>query len=392
MPKVLRILNRFNLGGPTYNAAYLTKYLYPDFETKLIGGLKDPSEASSEYMLKNLDIDYTIIPEMQRSINPFKDMIAFRKIKEIIKDYKPDIVHTHASKAGSIGRKAAIACNIPVIIHTFHGHVFHSYFSNFKAEIIKNIERKLAQKTNKIVAISDIQKKELVEIYKIAPSNKVEVIPLGFDLDKFTTDTENKRISFRKKYMLANHEVAIGIVGRIVPIKNHKLFLDGFKYVLNNSKQKVKGFIIGDGECKEEIIRYANSLGIKYATDSETDCQLNFTSWIKDIDIAYAGLDIVAMTSFNEGTPVSLIEAQAAEKAIITTDTGGIKNVILPNKTALLVDNNDTKSFSNKLLELTNNEELRKTLSCNGNKYVCNTFNYKRLVNDTKQLYFNLLQ
>ena len=155
MPKVLRILNRFNVGGPTYNAAYLTKYLAPDFETILIGGDKEPDEESSSFITDKLGIKPIIIPELTRSINFKNDKIAYQKIVEIIKEFKPDIVHTHASKAGAIGRLAALNQKVPVIVHTFHGHVFHSYFGVLKTAFYKTIERYLAFKSTKIIAISD---------------------------------------------------------------------------------------------------------------------------------------------------------------------------------------------------------------------------------------------
>ena len=128
MPKVLRIINRFNLGGPTYNAANLTKYMAHDFETKLIGGKHEEGEISSTYINDSLGINYQVLPHLQRSINYKTDKLAYREIKEIIKIFKPDIVHTHASKAGAIGRLAAHNSKVPVIVHTFHGHVFHGYF------------------------------------------------------------------------------------------------------------------------------------------------------------------------------------------------------------------------------------------------------------------------
>ena len=143
MPRILRIINRFNLGGPTYNAAYLTKYMPPHYETLLIGGEKEESEESSAHILNSLDLTSTIIPEMKRSINPLNDYNAYKKIKNIIKEYKPDIVHTHAAKAGTIGRLAAYTSKVPVIVHTFHGHVFHSYFNKAKTSVFKNIERML---------------------------------------------------------------------------------------------------------------------------------------------------------------------------------------------------------------------------------------------------------
>src|SRR6185295_2272303 len=225
MPRVLRIINRLNLGGPTYNAALLTKHLAPEFETLLIAGTKQDSEESSEFIVKNLGISTLAIPEMQREINLSNDRIAYKKIKDIIRDFKPDIVHTHAAKAGTLGRLAADSLKVPVIVHTFHGHVFHSYFNPIKTKIFLNIERYLARKSTGIIAISEKQMYELSEIHRICSPGKIKVIPLGFDLDKFQEDIEMKRKSFRSKYFVDDNEIAIGIIGRLVPVKNHPLFL-----------------------------------------------------------------------------------------------------------------------------------------------------------------------
>src|ERR1035437_2948879 len=221
MPRILRIINRLNLGGPTYNAAYLTKYLAPEFETMLIAGMKEDSEESSEFIVKQMGIEPIYITEMKRSINPAQDYKAYKRIKSIIKEFKPDIVHTHAAKAGTIARLAAKACNVPVIVHTFHGHVFHSYFNSFKTSIFIAIEQYLARKSTKIIAISEHQKKELTKQYHICSESKIAVIPLGFDLERFQENMDLKRKEFRNKYFIDDDEVAIGIIGRLVPIKNH---------------------------------------------------------------------------------------------------------------------------------------------------------------------------
>ena len=144
---VLRIINRFNLGGPTYNAAYLTKYLGDDYETLLVGGSQNETEANSEYIVKSLGIEPMIIAQMHRSINPVLDIEAYNKLKKIIREFRPHIVHTHASKAGALGRRAAFFMNVPVVVHTFHGHVFDSYFSKMQSSFYIRLERQLAKKT-----------------------------------------------------------------------------------------------------------------------------------------------------------------------------------------------------------------------------------------------------
>ena len=393
MPKVLRILNRFNLGGPTFNAAYLAKYLSPDFDTLLVGGSIDKSEESSMFILNNLGLHPFIVEQMKREIDPKNDIEAYYRIKAIIKKYKPDIVHTHASKAGILGRKAAFECKIPVIVHTFHGHVFHSYFNSLQSETFIRIERSLAKKTTRIIAISDIQKDELCNRYKIAGPDKIIVIPLGFDLSRFREDQEKKRMIFRQQFNIGDDEIAIAIVGRLVPVKNHGLFLRSLKYVMENSNKKIRAFIVGDGESKQMIMDLAMNLGIEYSDleKKKTNAPLTFTSWIKDVDYVYSGSDIVALSSLNEGTPVSLIEAQAANKPVISTDVGGIRNIVKPGITAILVSSSDEGEFSRQLLSLVEDSELRNRLSLEGWKNVEDKFHYKRLVNDMKELYFNLL-
>ena len=395
MPKILRIINRFNLGGPTYNAAYLSRYMPDEYETMLVGGEKDDSEDSSEFIVKNLGLNPIIIPEMKREVDLKNDFEAYRKIVALIKEFKPDIVHTHASKAGTIGRLAASNMNVKAIVHTFHGHVFHSYFGKMKTVMYKNIERNLARRSSTIIAISDKQKAELSLMHRICEPSKIKVIPLGFDLTRFTENMDEKRNTFRKKYLLDEDEIAIGIIGRLVPIKNHQLFLEAAKIVLEKTKFKIRFFIIGDGEDRLKIEAKSTELEIPF-TDAmleQKKAPLTFTSWIKDIDVACAGLDIIALTSLNEGTPVSLIEAQAANKPIVSTNVGGIENVVIEGVTALLSHSKtDFVQFAELLLQLTENEIKRNEIGRVGWEHVKNKFHYTRLIRDMASLYDNLLK
>jgi glycosyltransferase involved in cell wall biosynthesis len=394
MPKVLRIINRLNLGGPTFNAAYLTKHLYPEYETMLLSGLKDESEASSEFIVEQLEIEPTYIEGMYRSIHPVLDYQSYKKIRKIIKTYKPDIVHTHAAKAGTLGRLAAIHEKVPVIIHTFHGHVFHSYFNPIKTRLFIEIEKYLANRSTKIIAISEAQKEELSQKFKIAPQDKFEIVQLGFDLSKFQENYFFKREAFRKEFNVDLNVICIAIVGRLVPIKNHFLFLDGIKHLLDNTEKQIKAFIVGDGEDRMLIEQKATQLNIPYNTEKDIvfDKPLIFTSWRKDIDCINAGSDIIVLTSLNEGTPVSLIEAQAANNPIISSRVGGIKDVVIENETALLFDLDKPQDFFKQLLYLVQNDEARSKMGKTGNDYVMKRFHYSRLVSDMKNLYDNLLK
>lgn len=393
MPRVLQVHNRLIVGGPSIIVTALTKYLPPKFDTLMVVGEKEEHEKSAAYLAEQLGIDFITIPEMGRSINPLKDLQAYGKLKKIIKDFKPDVVHTHAAKPGALGRLAASACGVPAIVHTYHGHVFHSYFNRLKSDFYINTERYLASKSHAIIAISEAQRKELVDDFKIAPAEKFRVIPLGLDLDKFQQNEQEKRQIFRKEFGVADDEIAIGIIGRLVPVKNHALFLQAIHYVLQNSRKKIKAFIIGDGETRAELEIKAATLAIPFSihTDKSHQHPLIFTSWRGDIDVINAGLDIVTLTSFNEGTPVSLIEAQAANKPIVSTRVGGIGDIVMEGKTALLANINDKDAFCQHLLNLVEDDNLRYQLGKNSRPYVMQRFSYQRLIVDMSNLYYELL-
>ncbi len=409
MPRVLRIINRFNLGGPTYNAAYLSKYLAPDFETLLVGGQWDESEAGSGHILNALELDPIVIPEMRRNISMSRDRAAYKRIRKLIADFKPDIVHTHASKAGAVGRLAATDAQVPVVLHTFHGHVFHSYFGKVKTNVYKNVERFLAKRSTKIIAISEKQKQELVQEHRICSEDKIEVVPLGFDLDRFQEDLLGKRALFRQIYGLQEDEIAIGIIGRLVPIKDHCTFLKAIDILRKQSKKKIRVFIVGDGESRSTIEEEATRLSIPFNEGPHVNGQglknvavnglsgkngqpiLTFTSWLKEVDIVNAGLDIVALSSLNEGTPVSLIEAQAANKPIVSTQVGGIENVVVPGKTALLSPPADPELLAQNLLRVVEDPDLRRSMGSLGWQHVSEQYHYSRLVKDMSTLYRSLL-
>ena len=218
--------------------------------------------------------------------------------------------------------------------------------------------------------------------------DKVEVIPLGFDLDRFRLKQDIKRTNFRKKYKIESDELAIGIIGRLVSIKNHSLFLKVAVETQLKTDKKLRFLIIGDGELKSSLMEESKQL-INAGEGRRTN--IVFTSWIKDIDEAIAGLDIIVMTSRNEGTPVSLIEAQAGNKAVVTTDVGGIKDIILPNESGFISPSENEPLMTKNLLRIINDMQLRQTMGNSGSKFVKNRFTYQRLADDMDHLYQRLL-
>jgi glycosyltransferase involved in cell wall biosynthesis len=384
MPKVLQIVNRFNLGGLIFTSAYLTKYLAPEYETLLIGGEKDDSEESSLYIMEQLGVKPIVLPELKREINFKNDRLAYKKIRQIIRDFKPDIVHTHASKSGAIGRLAAYHEKVPVIIHTFHGHVFHSYFGFLKTLFYKLIERYLAKISTKIIAISPAQKIELTTQFKISSEAKTDVIPYGFDLQKFTENIEYKRSAFRSKYKIADDKIVVGTIGRLVPIKNHFLFIDIIKELQKRSPGKYIGMIIGDGESREEILQYIRSQCIDFVYQEHKCADMILTSWIKQVDEVYAGLDFALITSLNEGTPVSLIEAQASGTYVLSTNVGGVQDVLIEGKTGSIFSSFTKDEFVEKIISLNQFRPQQEFTDI-----IIERFGYQQMVEKTRVLYEN---
>lgn len=384
--KVVRIINRFNLGGPVYNATFLTKFLGDEFDTTLIGGVPAKGETDAMHILRDHGVEPIVLPSIQRELNPKMDYKAYKKIKRILQEIQPDIVHTHASKAGFLGRYAAIQLGIPVVVHTFHGHVFHSYFGSAKTTFFKKIERYLARKTSGIIAISDLQKKELVETYKISTNEKMKVIPLGFDLEKFTTNKEERRTAVRKEYNIEKDEVAIALVGRLAPIKDHAYFLTIIEQLLEQTKSKIKVFIVGNGSEWDRVASRVDEINNRFGK------KVIMTSWILDISRFNQGMDIMCLTSKNEGTPVSVIEALASGIPVISTDVGGVRDILTDGKSGFVIKRENSETYLQKLRLLVEDESLREDFSKFGKENVIKKYTYHRLVDDMREYYKALLE
>ena len=355
-----------------------------EYETMLVGGSRDETEDSSEFIVESLGLKPTILPEMKRELSVSEDRKAYRKLKELIRDFQPDIVHTHASKAGALGRLAASKMGVRCIVHTFHGHVFHSYFGKIKTRFYLNTERYLAKKSDAIIAISDIQKKELSEEFKIAHPDKFRVINLGFDLSKFYLNQHDKRKEFRQEWSLGS-DLCVAIIGRLVPIKDHIYLFDRIVNIQNKLDQKITLLIVGDGELRSELESYAN-LHL-----DKNKVRVIFTSWIKDVDKVIAGADIITLSSKNEGTPVTLIEAQAGSKPIVSVEVGGIADIVKKNETAFISKRIEKTKFEQNLLNLIQDESMRKKMSEKGLQFVEKQFHYQRLCSDMDKLYKDIL-
>lgn len=390
--KVLRIIARLNIGGPATHTILLTEGLDKTrFDSLLVCGSVSKNEGDMLYYAIEKNIKPYFIPELKRELDFIKDLVSFIRTYHIIKMEKPDIIHTHTAKAGVIGRLAGIIYNFlnpkrkVKLIHTFHGHIFKGYFSKFKTRIFLFIERYLALFTSKIITVSKSIKDELIS-FGVSREDKIEIIPLGLELDKFLNIPERGEATLN-----------IGIVGRLVPIKNHRLFLEAAaKIIADNPDIQMRFKVVGDGELRDDLERYAINLGIRE--------RVEFSGWQRSLIRVYSNLDIVALTSINEGTPVSLIEAMASGRAVVSTDVGGVSD-LLGNpvdsvdkikgnfkilERGIIVNSMDSVSFASALIFISKNSDLRKKLGIVGRDFTVKNFSSDRLMKDINNLYMKM--
>ena len=401
--RVLRVISRMNIGGPSIHVKNLIENIDANkFESKLITGTISPSEGDMGY-IANFKKDTKIyIPELQREINLKKDFIAFVKVLREIIRFDPHIIHSHTSKAGTVSRLSAFIYNIfknkkAIVVHTFHGNILDGYFSRFKSYLFLLIEKLLAIVTDRIIAISESQKWELSSTYKVCNPNIIKTIKLGFDLNKFLNISKHKG-TLRKKLGLSKSTIIIGIIGRIVPIKNHKMLIDSAKFLLGNFKnKKIIFLLVGDGELRSFLEDYVAECGI--------EDNVLFYGWERNIPLIYADLDILALTSLNEGTPVSIIEAMATKVPVITTGVGGVKDLLgkfdieQPNPSdfkicerGILCPTENPCSFYRALRYMIESGYLcDKFRFSRAQDYVAKNYSVGRLVKDMESLYEHLV-
>ncbi len=393
-PKLLVLLNRLAVGGPATDLLSVLSGLSNDFTILLVAGEPDPDEQPADFLLEQYKgFETKKIYFLRRSVIPVDDVKAYYQVKQIIQEFKPDIVHTHGAKPGVLGRWAAHKLGVPVILHTFHGHVFHSYFNRFVSKRIIALERKLAKISSAVIAINQTLKDELVNVYAVAPAQKVKLVKIGVETERFPDNDETKRNRFRNEFYVREHTIAIGIAGRLVPVKNHSFFIEVAERVLQQStNRQLKFFIVGDGAEKANIIRRLNEKKLSYTQAGalyNPSASFVFTSWRNDMDAVYAGLDMVLLTSLNEGTPVSLMEAMSAAKPVVSTNVGGVAELIEHGTTGFIC--NSIEQMTKTVLQLVESAELRKQAGTAAQAFAQAQLSKQTEINELRSLYLQLL-
>src|ERR1700733_5868263 len=387
---IATVIARLNIGGAASQAILMTEaFRQKGYRSILLTGEVPASEGSMEY----LSLDRNIIPikigTMSRSISWHKDLTTLWQLIRILYREKPDVIHTHTAKAGTLGRLAAIATGVPVRVHTFHGHVFRGYFSPFVTRIFLAVERFLARRTDCIIAISASQKRELVEVYRIAPAEKVAVLPLGIDLDPFLKINGHNG-ELRPSLGCDAETFLVGWVGRLAPIKDPELFLAAARHLPCDSGN-LRFALIGDGELRRRCE--------SQAAEAEFKGTVHIAGWRQDLHRIYPDLDIVVSSSINEGTPVSLLEAMASGKAFVSTDVGGVRDLMVgPAKpqdgfevfeNGILVSR-DAELLAHAIAYLMKNPAVRQSMGQAGRRFVAARFSCQRLADDLESLYLSL--
>jgi glycosyltransferase involved in cell wall biosynthesis len=429
--KLLRVIARLNIGGPAIHTILLSSYMESiGYQTVLVAGQVGSEEGDMNYLAKAEGVKPVVIPRLGRRLLPLADLMAFLRVLQLLFNWRPHIVHTHTAKAGAVGRVAAAVYNgvqsfkfkvqswvnrysrgrfdnrqVSLInerckvVHTFHGHVLHGYFSTFKSRLFQLTEKILARLTDVIVVVSEQQKKELSRKFDIGRPEQYRVVPLGLDLSPFERGSESKGKMKSSLGLTENGENLVALVGRLTAIKNHRLFLESINVLMQeHGDTRARFLIVGDGELRKDLEKMTAELTLKD--------RVVFTGWIKDLRTLYADLDVLAVTSNNEGTPVAVIEAMAAGVAVIATDVGGVRELISERGTqnaelaegkfeicerGVLVKKGDVRGFAEGLKYLLGHPDECGAMGRRGRRYAIQNHSVERLVADMDKLYKSLL-
>src|SRR5215203_3268234 len=403
--RVVRIIARLNVGGPAKHVVWLTSGLQEaGFNTLLVAGTVPEGEEDMSYFAAEAGVTPLYIREMSREIS-LKDAVTVWKLFRLFLRERPDIVHTHTAKAGTVGRSAGFLyrwltfgtlvgkprqCRF---VHTYHGHVFHSYYGRRRTQLFLAIERLLARLvTDRLIVISKQQSIEIGEKFRVGRRGQIKVIPLGLDLGLFA-DHASRRTKFRHELCIPDDAILVGIVGRLTEIKNHQMFLNvaaRLKAIDPACRRQgaVRFIVIGDGSLRQDLERQRQSLGL--------DKDVIFVGGRRDPEYFYPALDVVALTSRNEGTPLTLIEAMANARPVVATSVGGVVDLLgevvedgpyKVCKRGISVPAGDGEAFVAALSRIIHDRSLQQELGARGLEFVEVNYSKERLFEDIKGLY-----
>jgi glycosyltransferase involved in cell wall biosynthesis len=381
--RVLRVIARLNVGGPALHVSYLASGLAArGYETTLVAGEVAPGEESMEHVAAGRGVEIVRLRGLSRELSPVQDLIAAWRLATIIRRVKPDVIHTHTAKAGAVGRAAALAAGRPrpVVVHTFHGHVLRGYFGTVGSLVFRVIETVLARATDRLVAVSPEVRDELVGL-RVAPAEKFDVVRLGIELEP-RVRFEGDRGEVRRRVGIPADKYVVGWFGRMTAVKRTEDLLTMLTGLRERGIDALL-LLVGDGTDRAALEQRAHDLGIVRS------CV--FLGYQEDVAPWYAICDAVVLTSASEGTPVTIIEALAAGRPVVSTRVGGVPDVVDEGETGFLVRRGDTHAMAERLELLARNPERAQAMGETGRTRVLERYAVSRLVDDIDRLYRELL-
>jgi glycosyltransferase involved in cell wall biosynthesis len=383
--KILRVIARLNMGGPALHVSYLTAGLRErGYDTTLVAGTLARGEDSMSFVADARDVEVVRIDELGREISPLRDLVATLRLARLIRRERPDILHTHTAKAGTVGRVAALLAGRrapPIVVHTFHGHVLRGYFGPLRSRLFRLLERWLAARTTALIAVSPQVRDDLVAL-GVAPPERFVVIRLGIELDERVAAEQDGRAESRRYLGIASDRFAVGWIGRMTAVKRTDDVLVAFRRLRDDGVDAVL-CMVGDGPDRPELERRAHELGVIRDT--------LFLGYQEDVAPFYAAFDALVLPSSNEGTPVSAIEALAAGRPVVATRVGGVPDVVQEGQDGFLVDPGATDDLADRLARLARDPALRERMGGAGRERVLPRYAVVRLIDDVDRLYRSLL-
>jgi glycosyltransferase involved in cell wall biosynthesis len=379
--KIVHVIARLNVGGAALSVLELAAgQQRRGHEVLVVAGRIPPGEASMESVADDLGVQYHHLSPLQREVSMASDLATTRALRTLIRSRRPNVLHTHTSKAGATGRTAAALAGRarpPAVVHTYHGHVLSGYFTPGRERAFRLVERILARVTDRLVAVSEEVRNDLVRLH-VAPAEKFVVVPYGFDLERRVRSDEATRARKRAEAGVADDEFVIGWAGRLTHIKRP---LDLVRAIV-----AVDGSVLvlaGDGELRGDVESLARELGV--------DDRVRFLGYVTDMGSWYAAFDAFLLTSANEGAPVVAIEAQSAAVPVVATDAGGTRTVVDDGETGFLVQVGDVEALSSRLRTLREDVDLRKRLGAAGASRMRSRFSVERMVDGVERVYAEIL-
>jgi glycosyltransferase involved in cell wall biosynthesis len=383
--RVLRVIARLNVGGPALHVTYLSRGLAGrGYETTLVAGDVAKGEESMAFVAEREAVEIVRLPGLSREVSPLRDLLATIKLARLIRKHRPHVLHTHTAKAGAVGRAAALLAgrhSVPVVVHTFHGHVLRGYFGALGTLLFRTIETLLAKVTDVLVAVSPEVRDELVRI-GVAPASKFAVVRLGIELEPRVREPES-RDEIRRRLGIPPDRFVVGWFGRMTAVKRTTELVD----VLAALRQRGVDaclLLVGDGPDRVQLEKRAHELKVARHCLS--------LGYQEEVSPWYAAIDVFALTSANEGTPVVCIEALAAGRPVVATRVGGVADVVQDGTDGFLVEPADTDEMAKRLERLARDAKLRARFGQAGRKRALERYAVERLVDDVDVLYRSLLE